>query len=63
MTVVMVEQKASRALAVSDRGYVMHLGQVAFEGAAQELLQNDDVRRVFLGEIPLNLKALSAADV
>ena len=38
MTVAMVEQKASHALSVSDRGYVMHLGQVAIEGAAQELL-------------------------
>jgi branched-chain amino acid transport system ATP-binding protein len=62
MTVVMVEQKASHALAVSDRGYVMHLGQVAYEGPAQELLRNDDVKRVFLGEIPQSLKALSAAD-
>jgi ABC-type branched-subunit amino acid transport system ATPase component len=62
MTVVMVEQKASHALAVSDRGYVMHLGQVAYEGPAQQLLQNDDVKRVFLGEIPQSLKALSAAD-
>ena len=38
MTVVMVEQKASHALGISDRGYVMHLGQVAYEGEARELL-------------------------
>jgi ABC-type branched-subunit amino acid transport system ATPase component len=63
ITVVMVEQKASHALALSDRGYVMHLGQVAYEGAAQDLLQNDDVKQVFLGEIPRSLKMLSAADV
>ena len=62
MTVVMVEQKASHALSVSDRGYVMHLGQVAIEGAAQELLSNDDVKRLFLGEIPESLKALSFFD-
>ena len=62
MTVVMVEQKASHALSVSDRGYVMHLGQVAIEGAAQELLSNDDVKRLFLGEIPESMKALSSFD-
>ena len=62
MTVVMVEQKASHALAVSDRGYVMHLGQVAIEGAAQDLLSNDDVKRLFLGEIPESMKALSYFD-
>ena len=38
MTVVMVEQKASHALGISDRGYVMHLGQVAYEGEARDLL-------------------------
>jgi ABC-type branched-subunit amino acid transport system ATPase component len=62
MTVVMVEQKASHALGISDRGYVMHLGQLAYEGDARELLQNDDVKRLFLGEVPESLKALSAID-
>ena len=62
MTVVMVEQKASHTLSVSDRGYVMHLGQVAIEGAAQDLLSNDDVKRLFLGEIPESMKALSYFD-
>ena len=62
MTVVMVEQKASRALAISDRGYVMHLGQLAYEGRARDLLQNDDVKRLFLGEVPESMKALSTID-
>jgi branched-chain amino acid transport system ATP-binding protein len=62
MTVVMVEQKASRALAISDRGYVMHLGQIAYDGGASDLLANDDVKRLFLGEVPESLKALSAID-
>jgi branched-chain amino acid transport system ATP-binding protein len=62
LTVVMVEQKASHALSISDRGYVMHLGQVAMEGSAQALLANDDVKRLFLGEIPESLKALSLTD-
>ena len=62
LAVVMVEQKASHALSISDRGYVMHLGQVAIEGRAQELLGNDDVKRLFLGEIPESMKALSLSD-
>jgi branched-chain amino acid transport system ATP-binding protein len=62
LTVVMVEQKASHALSISDRGYVMHLGQVAIEGSAQALLANDDVKRLFLGEIPESLKALGLTD-
>jgi len=62
LTVVMVEQKASHALSISDRGYVMHLGQVAIEGPAQDLLANDDVKRLFLGEIPESMKALSLSD-
>jgi branched-chain amino acid transport system ATP-binding protein len=62
LTVVMVEQKASHALSISDRGYVMHLGQVAIEGNAQELLGNDDVKRLFLGEIPEHMQALVSSD-
>jgi ABC-type branched-subunit amino acid transport system ATPase component len=62
MTVVMVEQKASRALGISDRGYVMHLGKVACEGTAAELLGSDDVKRLFLGEIPESMKALGLTD-
>ena len=62
LTVVMVEQKASHALSISDRGYVMHLGQVAIEGPAPDLLANDDVKRLFLGEIPESMKGLSLSD-
>jgi branched-chain amino acid transport system ATP-binding protein len=62
LTVVMVEQKASHALGISDCGYVMHLGQVACEGSAADLLGNDDVKRLFLGEIPESMKGLSLTD-
>jgi branched-chain amino acid transport system ATP-binding protein len=64
LTVIMVEQKASRALTVADRGYVMHTGRVAFEGPAAELLGNDNVKRIFLGEVPegLGFDAEEAAD-
>jgi branched-chain amino acid transport system ATP-binding protein len=51
MTVVMVEQKASRALATSDFGYVMHLGKVHRAGPAAELLGDESVKRLFLGQV------------
>ncbi len=50
LTVVMVEQKATRALAVADYGYVLHVGQVAYQGRARELLENPNVRQLFLGQ-------------
>jgi branched-chain amino acid transport system ATP-binding protein len=56
MTVVMVEQKASRALAVADYGYVMHLGGIAYQGTSAELLANENVKRLFLGELPEGAK-------
>ena len=52
LSIVMVEQKASRALGISDLGYVMHLGQIAYTGTAAELLANDNVKRLFLGQVP-----------
>lgn len=58
LTVVMVEQKASRALAVSDRGYVMHLGQVVYSGEAAELAANENVKRLFLGQVPEDVQLL-----
>ena len=52
LTVIMVEQKASRALSIANYGYVMHMGQVAYQGDAAGLLANANVRRIFLGEVP-----------
>jgi branched-chain amino acid transport system ATP-binding protein len=60
LTVVMVEQKASRALTVAQRGYVMHAGQIAYQGEAGALLANEKVRRLFLGEVPEELEFLEA---
>jgi len=59
LTVVMVEQKASRALAVADRGYVMHLGQVVYSGEAAELMENENVKRLFLGLVPEDIHLLT----
>jgi neutral amino acid transport system ATP-binding protein len=49
VTVVMVEQNARRALAMSDRGYVLDLGQNRFEGSGQEVLDDPKVAELYLG--------------
>jgi neutral amino acid transport system ATP-binding protein len=49
VTVVMVEQNARRALAMSDRGYVLDLGTDRFEGPGQELLEDPKVAELYLG--------------
>jgi len=49
LTVMLVEQNAARALEISDRGYVLELGRNRFEGTGRELLDNPDVRRMYLG--------------
>ena len=49
VTVVMVEQNARRALAMSDRGYVLDLGQDRFEGPGKELLNDPKVAELYLG--------------
>ncbi|MFO1268471.1 MAG: ABC transporter ATP-binding protein [Rubrivivax sp.] len=49
-TVLLVEQNASRALALADRGYVMDSGEVTMSGAAKELLADPRVRAAYLGE-------------
>jgi neutral amino acid transport system ATP-binding protein len=49
VTIVMVEQNARRALAMSDRGYVLDLGQNRFEGRGKELLEDPKVAELYLG--------------
>jgi branched-chain amino acid transport system ATP-binding protein len=49
LTIMLVEQNAARALEVSDRGYVLELGRNRYEGTGQELLDNPDVRMMYLG--------------
>ncbi len=50
MTVLLVEQNASRALALADRGYVMESGLITLSGLAQDLLHDPAVRAAYLGE-------------
>ena len=49
MTILMVEQNANMALSIADRGYVLKEGHVSVSGTAAELLDNDEVRRAYLG--------------
>jgi branched-chain amino acid transport system ATP-binding protein len=46
---LIVEQKAAMVLGYSDYGYVLEMGNNRFEGRGQDLLQNPDVRRLYLG--------------
>ena len=50
VTILLVEQNASRALAIADRGYVMESGAVTMNGDAKALLSDPRVRAAYLGE-------------
>jgi len=49
VAILMVEQNAKQALNISDRGYVLVTGENRYSGTGQELLNNPDVRKSFLG--------------
>ena len=48
-TILLVEQNAHMALSIADRAYVLETRHIVMEGAAKELLSNDDVRKAYLG--------------
>ena len=50
MTVLLVEQNAMVALSIAHRGYVMQAGEVVLHDSAKNLLENEMVRRLYLGE-------------
>ena len=49
-TVLLVEQNAKKALSIADRGYVLETGNIVLEGDAKMLLDNDQVKKAYLGE-------------
>ncbi|MBE5961199.1 MAG: ABC transporter ATP-binding protein [Lachnospiraceae bacterium] len=49
-TVLLVEQNARKALSIADRGYVLETGNIVLTGTADELRQNESVRKAYLGE-------------
>jgi branched-chain amino acid transport system ATP-binding protein len=50
VTIVLVEQNVRAALEISDRGYVMELGRVVFEGDRENLLSDEKVKKAYLGK-------------
>jgi branched-chain amino acid transport system ATP-binding protein len=48
-TIFLVEQNANQALHIADRGYVMENGRITLSGAADELLENQDIQKAYLG--------------
>ena len=48
-TVLLIEQNANKALAISDRGYVLETGEIVLSGTGKELAASDEVRKAYLG--------------
>jgi len=49
VTIMIVEQNARKALAIADRGLVLVEGRVAFEGKPDDILNNEEIIRIYLG--------------
>lgn len=49
-TVLLVEQNAKKALAISDRAYVLETGKIVLSGKASDLINDDSVKKAYLGE-------------
>jgi branched-chain amino acid transport system ATP-binding protein len=49
VAMLVVEQNANVSLSIADRGYVLSTGRVVLEGPAGDLIQNDDLRKAYLG--------------
>ena len=49
-TVLLVEQNAKKALSIADRGYVLETGKIVKEGKASDLLNDEAVKKAYLGE-------------
>lgn len=49
-TVLLVEQNAKKALSIADRAYVLETGKIVLDGKADDLLNNDSIKKAYLGE-------------
>jgi branched-chain amino acid transport system ATP-binding protein len=49
VAILMVEQNATMALTIADRGYVLATGEIVLSGSASSLLQSEDLKRAYLG--------------
>lgn len=50
VTILLIEQNANAALRIADYGYVMETGNITLEGTGKELLNNDEIKKAYLGE-------------
>ena len=48
-TILLVEQNAGKSLAISDRAYVLELGEIVLSGTGAELAASDEVKKAYLG--------------
>lgn len=49
VTILLVEQNATKALAISHRAYVIETGEIVMAGTSQELMNNDGIKKAYLG--------------
>jgi len=49
VTILLIEQDVQQSLEIADRGYVLENGRVVLEGPSADLLQNDHVKKAYLG--------------
>lgn len=49
-TVLLVEQNAKKALSIADRAYVLETGKIVLSGKAEELMNDDSIKKAYLGE-------------
>lgn len=49
-TILLVEQNAEMALEISDRGYVLETGKIVYQGPREDLLENAEIKRAYLGK-------------
>ena len=48
-TILLVEQNAEMALEISDRGYVLETGKIVYQGSREDLLENEEIKRAYMG--------------
>ena len=49
VTILLVEQNAQVALEIANRGYVMETGRISLEGKTEDLIQNEQIKKSYLG--------------
>ena len=49
-TILLVEQNAKKALSIADRAYVLETGKIKLSGDAKELMNNEEIKKAYLGE-------------